>query len=500
MVTGVSASIATFSRVVLEENHRVEILWPAMMLAGVFLILFSVFNLSFISRFISKNVMIGFCNGLSILIFKFQLHNFQDTNHEWVQGEIALHMSIICILSAVSFEFWPNVPWISKVIPPAMVSFGIALGYEYLIVKLWRGMSTITIGDHGLVLENLPSLAPFWQYPGEIANISYNRDDIGLIFRTAISFFVIIVLESLMTIGVMDTRYSDSSNADQSIFAMGLANIVSGFFGGLGGNTMIGLSNMLANGGGYGKVAPFIASILIFLYTLLTPNLLSIVPSSCLAGIMFVVAAHTFSFDSLRMVTCSFLPEWFLNKYNWAQHGIPIMDALILLLVSILVPVLGLDVAIIVGAAISGFYFIHKTYRQMRVFKHIALRDDIGLVAVYDIYGPVFFSSTAGLEKAFDFKTDPDIIIIRMKNSVIMDYSAMVCLSTIRSKYELEGKELLVKNLKVECENKLLRARARLKWDGDPDHLTNEIRIMKLDAFEDEVPCLPGTEIYLKEV
>jgi len=401
-------------------------------------------------------------------------------------------MTIICLLSAVSFEFWPRVPKLSKIIPPAMVSFGIALAYEYLIVYLWRGRRTITIGDQGHVRDDLSCLNTFWTYPFDLVDIDYTSDDIGLIFRTAISFFVIIVLETLMTINVMDVRYSDISNADQSIFAMGVANILSGIFGGLGGNTMIGLSNMLANGGGYGKLAPFIASILIFLYTLLTPNLLSGVPSAALAGIMFVVAFHTFSVDSLTMVICSFLPESFLIKYPQARHGIPIMDALILLLVSILVPVLGLDVAIIGGAAISGFYFIHRMYRQMRVFKHMAVREDIGKVAVYDIYGPVFFSSTAGLEKAFDFQNDPRVIIIRMKNSVIMDYSAMVSLSTIRSKYEALGKVLRVKNLKAECENKLLRSRARLQWDRDPDHQTNEMTVLRLDAFEEEVPCLPG--------
>jgi len=492
LICGTTASVSVITESLIVDGVSKHLIWPILITAGLFLVLFSFFNLSFINRFISKNVMIGFCNGLGVLIFMSQLHMFKDKSHEYVTGEVAVHMAIMCLIAMISFQFWPKLPYVSLYVPAALIAVLVSIVYEVAIVDKWRGLSTLKVGDIGNIDARFKYPRLFWQYPSEIATFNYTLKEVGLILKYGMTFFIVMVLESLMTINVMDGRYDEVSNGDQTLFAIGIGNVVSGMFGGLGGNTMIGLSNLLASGGGCGKEAPAICALTILIVTFFFPAALNVFPTAGLAGIMFIVSLHTFSFDSIRMIFCSLMPQRWIDRFPSLAHAIPPMDAIILLAVTVLVPTLGLHVGIMVGVIISSFALVDKIFRGMRVFKHMATREEVGLVAVYDVVGPLFFSSTATLHKSFDFEGDPSIVIVRMTNSNIMDYSAMETLSTVRQAYENLGKRLIVKNLKKECELKLLRSQARLEWDKDRDHETQEVNIPRLVNFGDEMPDLPG--------
>eukprot|EP00915_Cephaloidophora_sp_WS-2016_P006288 GHVH01008279.1.p1 GENE.GHVH01008279.1~~GHVH01008279.1.p1 ORF type:complete len:688 (+),score=64.23 GHVH01008279.1:895-2958(+) len=488
MVCGVTGSVSSVTAAMILATERKDFVFPIIISAGIMLVAFSLLNLSWIIRFISKSVMIGFCNGLAIIIAMAQLHMFQDTDHNYVAGEEALHMAIMCVGAMLIFNFWGKTPVLGRYIPAAFTALVFAMAYEMLICKLWRETRTVSIGDVGRLDPQFRFPRPFWLLP-DVEPFTWA--DIATIVNKSFSFFLVMCLESLMTVSVMDTLYANKSDANQSLFAIGIGNICSGMFGGIGGNTMIGLCGLLSRSGGCGKEAPVVCAILMFVVvTTLTPYL-NLFPTAGLAGIMFVVVLHTFSFDSLAMIFCSLFPTSLVRRVPWLQRRIPRLDAFILLIVTVLVPLYGLDVGIVVGMALSAFGFVRSSFRQMQVYKHTANRPTLGEVAVYDVVGPLFFASADVVHDVFDIDNDPNNIIVRMNNSAIMDYSALEVLSEVKSAYEELGKTMHVKHLTKKCEDIILLSQARLDWDKA--HYDNYVvDVPTLVQFADELPCIPG--------
>jgi len=401
-------------------------LFLTVILMGVIQVLAGVFKLGKFVRLIPHPVMMGFVNGLAIVIFLSQLSMFMTSENGemvWMQGASLWTMiGLVGLTMAIMF----GLPQITKKLPEALVAILVVSA-----IVIFGDLEVATVGSFirdggGEGLKGglpLPQWAIFEKMP-------LNFETLKFIGPYALILAAIGLIESLMTLNLIDELTETRGNSNKECIAQGGANILTGLFGGMGGCAMIGQSIINIKGGGRGRLSGIVAALALLGFILFASGLIEQVPISALVGVMFMVVIGTFAWSSFRII----------NK-------IPKTDVFVLILVSSMTVFFDLAIAVISGVIVSALVFSWENAKRIRARKRI--KEDG--TKVYEIWGPLFFGSIKTFNDKFDVKNDPQSVEIDFVESRVSDHSAIEAISNLVNKYKEEGKTIHLKHLSQDC-------------------------------------------------
>lgn len=419
-----------------EENLGLYYLFLTVMLMGVIQVLAGVLKLGKFVRLIPHSVMMGFVNGLAIVIFLSQLGMFTKiVNGEkvWLEGNNLWMMIAFVGLTMLIMWGLPKIK-ATKKLPEALIAILVVSGI--VIFSNLEGVATVGSfirdgGGEGLKGGfPVPVLDTFYKIP-------FNLETLLFIFPYALILAAIGLIESLMTLNLIDDLTETRGNSNRECVAQGGANILTGLFGGMGGCAMIGQSIINIKGGGRGRLSGIVAAVTLLLFILLGSSYIEQVPIAALVGVMFMVVIGTFAWSSFRI----------MNK-------IPKTDVFVLILVSTLTVIFDLAIAVITGVIVSALAFAWENAKRIRARKRI--REDG--TKVYEIWGPLFFGSITAFSDKFDIKNDPQKVEIDFVEARISDHSALEAIFNLVEKYEAAGKTITLKHLSTDCKVLLYKA------------------------------------------
>jgi sulfate permease, SulP family len=420
------------------DNLGLQWLFITLLLVGVIQVLAGVLRLGKFVRLIPHPVMMGFVNGLAIVIFMSQLDMFKSTidgEKSWLQGtQMYLMIGLVALTMAIMYFL----PKITKKIPSALVAIVVVA-----VIAIFGGLDVSSVGsfirDGGG--DGLQGSLPTFQ--GQIFGLLGTlKGHWGLIVSTATLLAAVGLIESLMTLNLIDDLTETRGSGNRECVAQGGANFVNGLFGGMGGCAMIGQSLINVNSGGRGRLSGATAAIALLCFILFGAPLIEQIPIAALVGVMFMVVIGTFAWSSFRI----------LNK-------IPLPDAIVLIAVSAITVWQDLAIAVICGVIMSALVFAWKNATMIRARKRI--KEDG--TKVYEIWGPLFFGSVQNFNAKFDPKSDPDKIEIDFIESRVSDHSGIEAIRNIADKYIELNKQVKLTHLSPECQEILLKAKPGLE-------------------------------------
>lgn len=420
---GAGATVVTL--IALMQSHGVEYVFAAVALAGVLQIMVGVFRLGKFIRLVPQPVMYGFVNGLAVIIFMAQIEQFKVTTPAgttWMSGPALWTMLGLVILTILIVILLPK---ITKAIPASLVAIIIV----YLVV-LGFGIDTKTVKDIASVSGGFP--------PFHIPAVPVSFDTLRVIFPYSLVMAGVGLIESLLTLNVVDEIAGNKGRGNKECVAQGTANIVNGFFTGMGGCAMIAQSFVNLSAGSRARLSGIIAAVTILIIILVGAPFIEKVPMAALVGVMIMVAIGTFEWISLRIV----------NK-------MPRHDIFVGILVAVITVWLhNLALAVLAGVIISALVFAWESAKRIRARKYI---DSYG-VKHYEIFGPLFFGSVTTFLEKFDVQNDPTEIVVDFKESRIADMSAIEALNKLTERYHKAGKVLHLRHLSEDCRTLLKNA------------------------------------------
>jgi SulP family sulfate permease len=417
------------------ENLGLYYLFLTVILMGFIQILAGVFKLGKFVRLIPHPVMMGFVNGLAIVIFLSQLGMFKTTvggEKVWLDGE-NLYM-MIGLVGLTMLIMW-GLPKIkaTKKLPEALIAILVVAG-----IVIFSNLDVATVGsfirDGGG--DGLRGSFPTIELD-TFSKIPMNLSTFWFILPYALILAAIGLIESLMTLNLVDDLTETRGNSNRECIAQGSANIITGLFGGMGGCAMIGQSIINIKGGGRGRLSGITAAVMLLIFILFASSYIEQVPIAALVGVMFMVVIGTFAWSSFRI----------MNK-------IPMSDLIVLILVSGLTVIFDLAIAVIAGVIVSALVFSWENAKRIRARKRIK-KDG---TKVYEIWGPLFFGSITAFNDKFDVKNDPDSVEIDFVESRISDHSALEAIFVLVEKYQAVGKKITLKHLSADCKVLLYKA------------------------------------------
>lgn len=421
MISGVASALAVISGTIVNE-YGVNYLYVAVILMGVFQILAGSFRLGKFMRLIPHSVMLGFVNGLAVIIFLSQLSHFQYTDLDgkelWYTGSTLWMMILLVGVTMVIIHFSPK---IIRSIPAPLLAIIVITA-----TVLAFGIETPLLKDVASIHGKLPQFS----FP----LITITLDSLKAIFTSAVALAVIGLIQSHMTLQFIDEITETRGHGNREFVGQGLANLVTGFFQGMGGCATIPLSIVNINSGGRRRISGVVASVCLLVYILFGYMLIEIIPLAALVGVMFMVALSTFEWSSFRL----------LGK-------IPKSDAFVILLVSVTTVITNIAFSVFLGAVISAFVFAWDKSKRI----HVETITDKSGIKHYKINGPLFFASAKSFRKVFERKNDPHSIIIDFKNSRICDHSAIKAINLVLKNYQAHEKKVYLKNLSPDCKDAL---------------------------------------------
>lgn len=423
-----------------DENLGLYYLFLTVILMGIIQFLAGVFKLGKFVRLIPHPVMMGFVNGLAIVIFLSQLGMFtQQVNGEkvWLEGSALYWM--IGLVGLTMFIMW-GLPQIkaAKKLPEALIAILVVSA-----IVIFSGIDVATVGSFikdggGEGLKGgfpVPVLETFTKIP-------LNMETFSFIFPYALILAAIGLIESLMTLNLIDDLTETRGNSNRECMAQGGANIITGLFGGMGGCAMIGQSIINIKGGGRGRLSGITAAVFLLMFILFASSYIEQVPIAALVGVMFMVVIGTFAWSSFRI----------MNK-------IPKADLVVLILVSSLTVIFDLAIAVIAGVIVSALVFSWENAKRIRARKRF--KEDG--TKIYEIWGPLFFGSISAFNEKFDVKNDPQNVEIDFVESRVSDHSALEAIFNLVEKYEAAGKTIVLKHLSQDCKDLLYKASPKFK-------------------------------------
>lgn len=415
------------------ENLGLQWLFITLLFVGVIQIAAGVFKLGKFVRLIPHPVMMGFVNGLAIVIFLSQIGLFKEkVNGEmtWLQGSSLYIMLGLVLLTMAIMYFLPK---LTKKVPAALIAIIVVAA-----ITIFGDVGVSTVGsfieDGGG--KGLQGSLP--EFQSQIFTLLHTlQGNWQLILSTAVLLAAVGLIESLMTLNLVDDMTETRGSGNRECVAQGGANILNGLFGGMGGCAMIGQSIINVNSGGRGRLSGIVAALALLCFVLFGAPLIEQIPIAALVGVMFMVVIGTFAWSSFRI----------LNK-------IPLADAFVLIAVSAITVWQDLAIAVIAGVIMSALVFAWKNATMIRSRKRI--KEDG--TKVYEIWGPLFFGSSQAFNAKFDYKTDPDSIEIDFIESKVGDHSGIEALKNVTNKYLALGKKIKLTHLSPECRIILLKA------------------------------------------
>jgi SulP family sulfate permease len=394
-----------------------------------------VFRLGKFIRLVPHPVMLGFVNGLAIVIFMAQLTQFKtvDTYGEivWMTG---LPLVIMLGLVAATMAIIWLMPKVTKAIPAPLAGIAVIAG-----IVIFFGIDVPRVGDLASIKGGLPEF--------HIPMVPINLETLKIIFPFALILAAIGLIESLLTLNLVGEITEQSGGASQECVAQGLSNTITGFFGGMGGCAMIGQSMINMKSGGRTRLSGIASALFLLAFILFASPMIEQIPLAALVGVMFMVVIGTFAWQSLRIMRI-----------------IPLSDTLVIILVTAVTVLSDLAVAVVVGVIVSALVYAWNNARRIHAISEI---NEDG-AKVYKIEGPLFFGSTDGFAEIFDIKGDPDLVIVDFMNSRVVDQSALQAIEVLASKYNAVGKHIQLRHLSRDC-HRLLNRAGQLMVDSDDD-------------------------------
>ena len=436
MISGVTGALAVVM-VSLVADHGVEYLFITVVLMGLLQITAGVLKLGKFIRMVPYPVMLGFVNGLAIVIFLAQLGQFGEAGQAgwlhgtfmqdsivdvaWLQGEQLYMLFGLVLLTMFIIHFLPR---LTKALPSSLVAI---LVVTALVLGL--DLNTKVVGDIASISGGLPSF--------HVPVVPFNLETLFIILPYAFILAAIGLIESLLTLRLIDEITETRGRGNRECIGQGVANTFTGFFGGMGGCAMIGQSMINVNSGGRGRLSGISAAVYLLLFILVGSTLIEQIPLAALIGVMFIVVIGTFEWSSFRIV-----------------GKVPRSDALILVTVSAVTVATDLAFAVIVGVIISTLVFAWEHAKFIR----IDAREDHKGSTVYAVTGPLFFGSATSFLERFDPKNDNDDVVIDFARSRVADHSALEAIDTLAERYLNAGKKLHLVHLSEECRKLLTKA------------------------------------------
>lgn len=414
MISGATGAIAVVL-VSLVINHGADFVFPAVILAGLIQITAGLLRLGKLMRLVPHPVIFGFVNGLAIIIFMSQLAQFKTDSGEWLSGE-SLYMFVGLVVITMLI-IW-LLPKLTKVIPASLASILFVFG----VVTVFS-IDTKTVGDLASISGSFP---PFY-----IPDIPFNFETLSIIFPYAAIIAGVGLIESLLTLNIIDEITETRGRGNKEAVAQGIANVFSGFFSGMGGCAMIGQSLINISAGSRARLSGIFASLMLLVFIMFGSSLIEQVPMAALTGLMIMVAIGTFEWASLKT----------FNK-------MPKSDIFVMVVVTLVTAIVhNLALAVLVGVILSALVFAWDNAKRIRARKYV---DEKG-VKHYEIYGPLFFGSITAFNEKFDVQNDPDEVIIDFKESRVVDMSAIEALNKLTERYLKNGKVIHLKHLSPDC-------------------------------------------------
>lgn len=417
------------------ENLGLYYLFATVILMGFIQIMAGVLKLGKFVRLIPHPVMMGFVNGLAIVIFLSQLGMFKkniDGQKQWLQGTELYLMGGLVALTMVTMYLLPKFK-ITKKLPEALLAI---LMVSTIVILFDFDVATVGsfIRDGGG--EGLKGGLPMFQLE-LFSKVPFNWASLKFIFPYALILAAIGLIESLMTLNLIDELTDTRGNGNKECVAQGSANIVTGLFGGMGGCAMIGQSIINIKSGGRTRLSGIVAALMLLAFILFGSSYIEQVPIAALVGVMFMVVVGTFAWSSFRII----------NK-------VPRSDVFVIVLVSALTVIFDLAIAVFAGVIVSALVFSWENAKRIRARKR--MKSDG--TKVYEIWGPLFFGSISAFNEKFDVKNDPEKVEIDFVESRVSDHSALEAILNLVKKYEAENKTIHLKHLSEECKALLYKS------------------------------------------
>ncbi len=403
-----------------------QYVFATVILAGIIQIIAGVLRLGKFMRLVPQPVIFGFVNGLAIVIFLSQMGQFTtdstDPNAPWMQGNQLLVFSSLVGLAMLII--W-GLPKITKILPSALTAILVIFGIVYFFE-----ISTTTVGDIASIKGGFPPL--------NIPQLPFNWDTFMLILPYSAIVAGVGLIESLLTLNIIDEITQTRGRGNKEAVAQGAANILSGFLSGMGGCAMIGQSLINISSGARARLSGIVAAIMLLVFIMFGSSLIEKLPMAALTGLMIMVSIGTFEWASFRTF-----------------NRMPKSDVFVMIAVTVITVLLhNLALAVLLGVVISALVFSWDNAKRIRARKHI---DDNG-VKHYEIYGPLFFGSIAVFNEKFDVKNDPQQVIIDFAESRVVDMSAIEALNKVTERYKAAGKKVQLKHLSKDCARLLKNA------------------------------------------
>ncbi len=443
MISGATGALAVVM-VALVAQHGVEYLFATVVLMGIMQIIAGAMHWGRFIRLVPHPVMLGFVNGLAIVIFLAQLGQFkvpgtmENTGHgmgggEWLSGvQLYTMLGLVALTMAV---IW-IMPRITRIIPAPLAGIFVIAA---LVIGI--GLDVPRVGDLASIEGGLPKF--------HIPMVPLNWETFEIILPYALILAAIGLIESLLTLNLVGEITGKRGGASQECIAQGTANVVTGFFGGMGGCAMIGQSMINVKSGGRTRIAGIAAALFLLLFILVGSPLIEQIPLAALVGVMFMVVIGTFAWNSLKIM-----------------RKVPLMDAFVIVLVTVVTVMEDLAVAVVVGVIVSALAYAWNNAKRIHALTRDSETEEGA--KVYEIQGPLFFGSSEGFVELFDVPNDPETVIIDFAASRVVDQSALQAIENIAAKYEAAGKRVMLRHLSRDCHT-LLNKAGHLMVDSDDD-------------------------------
>ncbi|WP_370301025.1 SulP family inorganic anion transporter [Pseudooceanicola sp.] len=444
MISGATGALAVVM-VALVAQHGVEYLFATVVLMGLLQIIAGIMQWGKFIRLVPHPVMLGFVNGLAIVIFLAQLTQFkvpgtmENTGHgmgggEWLSG-LPLYL-MLALVAATMAIIWV-MPRLTRAFPAPLAGIAIVAG-----VVIAFGLDVPRVGDLASIQGGLPQF--------HLPMVPLTWETLQIILPYSVIPAAIGLIESLLTLNLVGEMTGKRGGASQECVAQGTANVVTGFFGGMGGCAMIGQSMINVRSGGRTRIAGIAAALFLLSFILFAAPLIEMIPLAALVGVMFMVVIGTFAWNSFKIL-----------------RKVPLTDAFVIVLVTVVTVFEDLAVAVVVGVIVSALAYAWNNARRIHAKVHVTPEG----AKVYQVQGPLFFGSSDGFVELFNPDADPQAVVIDFADSRVVDQSALQAIEAVAGKYEARGKRVVLRHLSRDCHRLLSRAgHLMVDSDDDPDY------------------------------